>query len=106
VEWLPVYELKAAASEFGPSVAADCLGWMATPKGVTGDERYFVSQVFGRSMEPLIPDGSYCVFRGDVAGTRVGNPENNDGHPTAVMPRVACDSRHLEIAPAPIFRSG
>jgi phage repressor protein C with HTH and peptisase S24 domain len=72
VEWLPVYELKAAASEFGPSVAADALGWIPTPKGVKADERYFVSQVFGRSMEPTIPDGSFCVFRTDVTGTRVG----------------------------------
>jgi DUF2075 family protein len=72
VEWLPVYDLQAAASEFGPSGAADCLGWIRTPQGVHADERFFVSQVFGRSMEPLIPDGSYCVFRTDVTGTRVG----------------------------------
>jgi len=72
VEWLPVYDLKTAASEFGPSVAADCLGWMPTPEGVKADERFFVAQVFGRSMEPMIPDGSYCVFRRDVAGSRAG----------------------------------
>jgi len=71
-EWLPVYDLQAAASEFGPSVAADCLGWVPTPAGVRGDERFFVAQVVGRSMEPLIPDGSYCVFRRDVAGSRSG----------------------------------
>jgi phage repressor protein C with HTH and peptisase S24 domain len=72
VEWLPVYDLHAAASECGPSVAADCLGWTPTPQGVKADERYFVSQVLGRSMEPLNPDGAYCVFRTDVAGTRAG----------------------------------
>ena len=72
VDCLPVYDLKAAASEFGPSVTADCLGWMATPKRLKPDGRYFVAQVFGRSMEPLIPHGSYCVFRQDVAGTRRG----------------------------------
>ena len=71
-EWLPIYDLQAAASEFGPSVAADCLGWVPTPAGIKADERHFVSQVFGRSMEPLIPDGSYCVFRRDVAGSRGG----------------------------------
>lgn len=72
VEWLPVYDLQAAAGEFGPSVAADCVGWMQTPPGMSTDERHFVAQVFGRSMEPLIPDGSYCVFRTDVTGTRAG----------------------------------
>ena len=71
-EWLPLYNLQAAASEFGPSVAADCLGWLPTPPGVRGDERFFVAQVVGQSMEPLIPDGSYCVFRRDVAGSRGG----------------------------------
>jgi hypothetical protein len=71
-EWLPVYDLQAAATEFGPSVAADCLGWVPTPAGIKADERHFVSQVFGRSMEPLIPDSSYCVFRRDVAGSRGG----------------------------------
>ena len=71
-EWLPLYDLQAAASEFGPSVAADCLGWVPTPAGVRGDERLFVAQVFGRSMEPLIPDGSHCVFCCDVAGSRGG----------------------------------
>jgi DUF2075 family protein len=71
-EWLPLYDLQAAASEFGPSTAADCLGWVPTPAGLKADERHFVSQVFGRSMEPLIPDGSYCVFRRDVAGSRGG----------------------------------
>ena len=28
--------------------------------------------MFGRSMAPLIPGGSYCVFRRDVAGSRGG----------------------------------
>jgi phage repressor protein C with HTH and peptisase S24 domain len=32
----------------------------------------FVAQVVGRSMEPLIPDGSLCVFRGPVTGSRQG----------------------------------
>jgi SOS-response transcriptional repressor LexA len=32
----------------------------------------FVAQVVGRSMEPLIPDGSLCVFRAPVTGSRQG----------------------------------
>lgn len=63
VEWLPLYDLQAAASEFGPSVAADCLGWVRVPEGMSVNERCFVSQVAGRAMEPLIPDGAYCMFR-------------------------------------------
>ncbi len=32
----------------------------------------FVARVVGRSMEPLIPDGSLCVFRHGVVGSRQG----------------------------------
>ena len=32
----------------------------------------FVAQVVGKSMEPAIPDRSYCLFTGPVAGTRQG----------------------------------
>jgi SOS-response transcriptional repressor LexA len=30
----------------------------------------FVARVVGKSMEPLIPDGSYCLFQAPVAGSR------------------------------------
>ena len=30
----------------------------------------FVAQVVGHSMEPMIPDGAYCLFTGPVTGTR------------------------------------
>ena len=32
----------------------------------------FIARVVGPSMEPLIPDGSLCVFRAGVAGSRQG----------------------------------
>ena len=32
----------------------------------------FVAQVAGRSMEPLVPDGAYALFRAPVEGTRQG----------------------------------
>jgi len=32
----------------------------------------FIAQIAGHSMEPLIPDGSLCVFRHGVAGSRQG----------------------------------
>ena len=35
-------------------------------------EDMFVAQVVGRSMQPLIPDGSFCVFRANVVGSRQG----------------------------------
>ena len=32
----------------------------------------FVAQVVGKSMEPAIPDGSYCLFTAQIEGTRQG----------------------------------
>ena len=32
----------------------------------------FVAQVVGKSMEPTIPDGAYCLFAAPVQGTRQG----------------------------------
>lgn len=70
--WLPVYDLQAVASEFGPSVAADCLGWVQVPELAGRGEGCFVSQVSGHAMQPLIPDGAYCVFRFAVPAARTG----------------------------------
>lgn len=32
----------------------------------------FVAQVVGKSMEPAIPDGAYCLFAAPVEGSRQG----------------------------------
>lgn len=32
----------------------------------------FIAQVVGKSMEPTIPDGSFCVFRFERGGSRNG----------------------------------
>jgi len=32
----------------------------------------FVARVTGKSMEPRIPDGAYCLFHGPVQGSRDG----------------------------------
>jgi type I restriction enzyme, S subunit len=39
---------------------------------VRGAQGMFVARVSGRSMEPMIPDGVYCLFRAPVEGTRQG----------------------------------
>lgn len=71
-DWVPVYDLQVAAGGFGPSSPADCLGWVESPTGLRPDERHFAARVYGRSMEPLIPDNAICLFRSDVAGSRNG----------------------------------
>ena len=47
-------------------------GWVRAPEKLRLTNKMFVAQVVGRSMEPRIPDGSYCVFRGEVTGSRQG----------------------------------
>jgi SOS-response transcriptional repressor LexA len=69
---LPLYSLRAAAGSFGEDMEAEAEGWVRAPEGMAPGTGVFVAQVVGRSMEPLIPEGSLCVFRHDVVGTRQG----------------------------------
>ena len=46
-------------------------GWTEVP-GVAVKPGMFVARVTGTSMEPLIPDGSWCLFRPCPAGSREG----------------------------------
>ena len=47
------------------------IGWTEVP-GVSLKPGMFVAWVTGASMEPLIPDGSWCLFRPCPAGSREG----------------------------------
>jgi phage repressor protein C with HTH and peptisase S24 domain len=68
---LPVYSLRAAATKFGEDSSVDVEQWRRVP-GLKLSEGMFIAHVVGRSMEPLIPDGSLCVFRSPVVGSRQG----------------------------------
>ena len=68
---LPLYSLRAAAGRFldNEEIIAD--GWIETPENLkTLYPDMFVAKVVGHSMEPVIPDGSLCVFRTGVTGSR------------------------------------
>jgi SOS-response transcriptional repressor LexA len=71
---VPLIPLKAAAGAFSTPqhIEDDCFDWIQLDTNHRLREGMFVSQVVGRSMEPLIPDGSYCLFRTPVEGTRQG----------------------------------
>lgn len=72
VSHLPLYHLRAAAGKFGEEMDGEQEGWVRLPKGLRAAENLFVARVVGRSMEPVIADGSLCVFRAGVAGSRQG----------------------------------
>jgi len=69
---LPLYSLKAAATKFGEEREVDSEGWVKAPAQLRLTDDMFVARVVGRSMEPRIPDGSLCVFRKGVVGSRQG----------------------------------
>jgi len=68
---LPVFTLKAACGKFGDSQEIEPDGWVSIErKGLK--EGWFIAQAIGKSMEPTIPDGSYCIFRPVPAGSKDG----------------------------------
>jgi type I restriction enzyme R subunit len=70
--YLPVYDLQAIATSFEEQPTPNIKGWKPI-----SDKRYqkddiFIAQVIGKSMEPTIPDKSWCMFRYDPGGSRNG----------------------------------
>jgi SOS-response transcriptional repressor LexA len=69
---LPLYTLKAAAGYFGNGEAVEPEAWIEADGLGRIDDQMFVARAVGRSMEPRIHDGDYCVFRAKPVGTRQG----------------------------------
>jgi SOS-response transcriptional repressor LexA len=76
VTHLPRYSLAVAAGPFleNPAIheAIEDQAWEEAPAGLRLTREMFVAEIVGHSMEPLIPDGSLCVFRRGVTGSRQG----------------------------------
>ncbi len=75
VNCLPFLSLKVAAGGLLGHDAPEPEGWIDVAKhGFSKrlSKGMFVTQVVGESMYPTIRDGSYCVFRSPVEGTRQG----------------------------------
>jgi type III restriction enzyme len=75
VTCLPLVPLQAAAGAFGEAqhIVDGDYDWVRYTGSRKLQKGMFVAQVVGKSMEPLIPDGAYCIFNaGSIAGTRQG----------------------------------
>ena len=72
VTHLPRYSLAVAAGRFLENREVTAEGWEEAPDDLRLTEQMFVARIAGRSMEPKIPDGSLCVFRSGVSGSRQG----------------------------------
>lgn len=72
VTCVPLVPLKAAAGGFSDSqyIEDDAFEWVSVPSGLRLQKGMFVAQVVGKSMEPAIRDGAWCLFRAPVTGTR------------------------------------
>jgi superfamily II DNA or RNA helicase/diadenosine tetraphosphate (Ap4A) HIT family hydrolase/HKD family nuclease len=68
---VPVYDLVAAAGSWGPEGNPQTIGWLEAPNHRL-KEGMFAAWVSGRSMEPRIPTGSWCLFRPCPTGSRNG----------------------------------
>jgi phage repressor protein C with HTH and peptisase S24 domain len=70
---LPRYSLAVAAGPFLTNREdIQTEEWVETPIDLKLDDGMFLARIQGRSMEPRIPDGSLCVFRKNVVGSRNG----------------------------------
>ena len=74
VNCAPLVPLKAAAGAFSDAqyIDEDAIEWVAVETTHRLRPGMFVAQVVGKSMEPTIPDGGWCLFRAPVDGTRQG----------------------------------
>ena len=72
IDFLPVYSIKAACGYFGEGEDVSELGWIQVDGLGKLNRNMYVVQASGHSMEPLINDGDYCVFRVNPAGSRQG----------------------------------
>jgi uncharacterized protein len=74
VNAVPVYDLKAAASNFSAlqSVKIDDHDWVVIPARYKASKDLFACTVVGESMNKVIPNGSMCLFREYSGGSRNG----------------------------------
>ncbi len=70
----PVVDLRFAAGTFSEAQTLEegADDWVALPDWVRPQPGLFVAQVVGESMNRRIPNGAWCLFRANPAGSRQG----------------------------------
>lgn len=66
---VPIFDLALAAGDFR-AVAVDGCSWVELPNAIIPRHDLFVVQVVGESMNKRIPNGSWCLFQANPAGSR------------------------------------
>jgi uncharacterized protein len=72
VNSVPLFDLRFAAGDFSlPQMASDAI-WVELPNYLQARPGLFVAKVNGESMNRVIPNGSWCLFRANPMGSRQG----------------------------------
>lgn len=69
---VPLYDLKVSAGNFGDLQQYDNIKWVNIPEKNRPNKDLFACQVIGESMNKIIPNGSYCLFKKYTSGSRNG----------------------------------
>ena len=69
---IPLYDIKAAAGKFSELQINEKTDWIEFSKPFIYSDDYFVCQVVGESMNKIIPNNSWCLFKKDPGGSRNG----------------------------------
>ena len=72
VNSVPIYNLHIAAGNFSEYQVMEDHDWVELPDHIKPCEDHFVAQVVGDSMNRKIPNGTWCLFRKNPAGSRIG----------------------------------
>ena len=69
---VPKFDLEIAAGEFSEEQWLTGCDWIELPEHLVAKPGFFVARVVGESMNRRIPNGAWCLFRKDPAGSRDG----------------------------------
>ena len=69
---IPLYNLKVAAGSFGEIQQFEDVEWLNIPDKIKPSKDLFACQVIGESMNKVIPNKAYCLFRKYSGGSRNG----------------------------------
>lgn len=72
VNSIPLVDISAAAGNFSDQQTHSEFTWIELPINISVHEGYFVCKVVGESMNKIIPNGSYCLFKKYEGGSRNG----------------------------------
>lgn len=69
---IPLVDITVAAGSFSDLQTHSELTWIEPPFNISAKKGYFICKVLGESMNKIIPNGSYCLFKQDEGGSRNG----------------------------------